>query len=84
MTTGYTFKQTRIMEVGVSITLDQMPYSLVFLSDTQDVEPIAEEFKTGDKYQSFFVETDGEGGYLQVWGMAGIVPYLDKYAKKVR
>lgn len=48
---------------------------LEFVSDSQDVRPINDMY--GTDYDSFFVEI-GDGDFIRVYGMRGIVPYLDK------
>ena len=57
---------------------------LLFVSDSQDVQPIKE--LLGDiaaDYDSFFVEIK-DGDYWQVWGMEGIVPWLHKSVTRIR
>lgn len=47
---------------------------LIFVSDSQDVEPIKSSFPDAEEYDSFFVKI-GEGEYIEIFGMFGIVPY---------
>lgn len=68
---------------GVIMPVEFMPKHLTFVSDSQDVKFLCEYFgHIASGYESFFVEV-GEGDYLQVWGMMGIVPSFDKYVTKV-
>ena len=56
----------------------------IFISDSQDVEPIISYFPEikDDNYDSFFVKIGG-GDYISVYGMYGIIPHLDKRLYKV-
>ena len=51
-----------------------------FVSDSQDVEPFNEEH--GEDYDSYYV-LQAHGVILQLFGMYGIVPYLNNAVYKV-
>jgi len=55
------------------------PYNMMFLSDSQDVTAIKEIFSEFQDYDSFFVII-GEGDYIFLAGIEGIVPYNYKMA----
>jgi hypothetical protein len=57
-----------------------IPADFIFVSNSQDVEPLNEEFNTD--YDSFFVQV-GDGEYTGVYGMSGIVPYNIRSVDKV-
>lgn len=64
-------------KVVVVASLPQID-SLVFLSDSQDTESICNDIgDIAQEYDSFFVIV-GEGEYTAIWGMYGIVPWLDR------
>jgi len=70
-------------KIGQFISVSNMDDSLTFVSDSQDVNPIKEDL--GLKavlFDSFYVET-GEGEYIRVYGMAGIIPYNWKEVKRL-
>jgi hypothetical protein len=73
-----------LQEPGDFIKVDQLPEDkdYIFVSNTQDVEPIKEMYPNTEDYDSFFVLV-GDGEYLEVWGMQGIVPYSWKKLCKV-
>lgn len=49
-----------------------------FVCDSQDVQAIRDDLGiTSNDYDSFFVLV-GDGEYIEVWGMYGTVPYLNK------
>jgi hypothetical protein len=50
---------------------------LQFVSDSQDVNSVKENLLMAGDYDSFFVGIC-EGDYTEVYGMYGIVPYLEK------
>lgn len=59
--------------------------SIIFVSDSQDVLSILESVGMAgceDEYGSLFVEV-GDGKYLNIWAMGGIVPYLDQTIIKI-
>lgn len=58
-----------------------LPEHLQFISDSQDVEPINEQYD--QDFGSYFVEV-GEGDYVQIWGVEGIIPWNHKHAWKVK
>jgi len=68
------------LDSGETISISQIPDSLNFVSDSQDVKPINDLYDTD--YDSFFVEI-ADGDYSLVMGMYGIIPYLDKTCYKV-
>lgn len=58
---------------------------LQFVSDSQDTAAIRYDFGPawdGFDYDSYFVKAK-DGEYKEVWGMAGIVPYLSKIVTRV-
>ena len=66
---------------------------LQFISDSQDVAAVKEYLQglkavhellniSLDDYDSFFVKVE-DGDYSEVYGMAGIVPYLYKSLDKI-
>jgi hypothetical protein len=58
---------------------------LQFISDSQDTAAIRFDFGPawlGFDYDSYFVRIE-DGEYKEVWGMAGIVPYLSKIVTRV-
>jgi len=57
-----------------------LPDTLQFISDSQDTEAVKKDF--GAEFDSFFVEI-GDGDYLIVYGMYGIIPYLNKHVYKI-
>lgn len=68
------------MKTGDIVKVKDIGESLQFISDSQDVEPMNEEY--GEDYDSYFIE-QAEGCILQVFGVYGIVPYLEKDTYKV-
>lgn len=54
----------------------------VFVSDSQDVASVRATVANTEGYDSFFVRT-GDGEYLEVWGMCGIVPYNSKLISRL-
>lgn len=59
----------------------QTDTALAFVSDSQEVTPINETY--GTDYDSFFIEI-GDGDYIRVYGMYGIVPYFSNILYKVK
>lgn len=57
-----------------------VPFTYELVSDSQDVQPLNEEF--GTDYDSFFIRV-GDGDYLGVYGMYGIIPTLNKRVYQV-
>ena len=57
---------------------------LQFISDSQDVEQIKKDLniKDYDTIHSFFVKVQ-DGEYKEVYGIGGIIPYLDKTVYKI-
>lgn len=66
----------------MATTVAELPSELDFVSDSQDVAAIKESLSLDDEYDSFFIRT-GEGEYLEIWGMVGIIPYNHKSVRKV-
>lgn len=65
--------------------LEQGEGVFTFVSDSQDVEAVRDTLGTvSEGYDSFFVKLDGDGDYAEVYGMAGIVPKLNKTVYKIR
>lgn len=60
-----------------------------FVSDSQDVQAIKDDLggerlvSTAGDFSSFFVDIE-DGEYKEVWGMNGIVPYLDKAVYRIK
>ena len=84
-----TLSQLRNFETGQEILIKEIQNiesdSLMFISDSQDVDSLIEYLgSTPDlsDYDSFFVEI-GEGDYIQIWGMLGIVPTFEKTLVKI-
>jgi hypothetical protein len=77
-------------KVGDIRIVNNIPQSYQFISDSQDVTPVLEDCRaeaeaaglTVDEYDSVFVLT-GDGEYLQVWGMVGIVPRLSTLVTRI-
>lgn len=60
-----------------------MPDDFQFSSDSQDVQAIKDHLgELPDDYDSFFVLI-GDGDYIAVYGMFGIVPSLSKHVYRV-
>lgn len=60
-------------------------HDLTFISDSQDVEALKEHLgknSIAQDYDSFFVKVEN-GDYTEIYGMAGIVPYLSKLVRKI-
>lgn len=58
--------------------------SFQFVSDSQDVKPIKESLGTGGgEFDSFFVKI-GDGDYVEVWGIHGVIPYTNKTAYQLK
>ncbi len=59
---------------------------LQFISDSQDVEAIKDfiSWRYGDlaDYDSFFVKVE-DGDYIEIYGMTGIIPYLEKEVTEI-
>ena len=59
---------------------------LQFISDSQDVAEVNDfiswRYGIPDKYDSFFVKVE-DGEYLEIYGVEGIVPYLNKEVTKI-
>jgi hypothetical protein len=53
--------------------------ALSLLVDSQDAADLRKRFP---EYDAFFVKAIG-GGYTEVWGFVGIVPYLSKLVAKL-
>jgi len=52
--------------------------TLIFVSDSQDINPIKEVFGSpASEFDSFFVRAEN-GEYTEVYGMEGLVPTLDR------
>lgn len=77
-------KDIRTSSVGDIGIVRQLPDTLTFVSDSQDVSAVYDHLPTmGREYDALFVEVlDGE--YGQVWGMCGIVPYLSKLVRRIK
>ena len=58
----------KVKELGLN------PADIMFISDSQDVTAIKENFPEFQDYDSFFVII-GEGYYIFLAGIEGIVPY---------
>lgn len=69
--------------IGEVTAIRMLPRDLEFLSDSQDRETIRQALHgKGNDYDAFFVRVvDGE--YQEVWGIAGIVPYLSKLTTRL-
>lgn len=60
-----------------------MPDDFQFCSDSQDVQAIKNHLgELPDDYDSFFVLI-GDGDYIAVYGMFGIIPYLNKHVYRI-
>lgn len=59
---------------------------LQFISDSQDVNAIKDfvSWRYGDltDYDSFFVKVE-DGDYVEIYGMKGIIPYLEKEVTEI-
>jgi hypothetical protein len=57
---------------------------LIFVSDSQDVEAVAEfvPLNQRDNYGSYFVKVN-EGDYVEIYGMFGMVPWLERSIYKL-
>ena len=67
-----------------TLRVDELGKALQFISDSQDVEAIKGDFPgLADDYDSFFVLT-GDGDYIEVWGMHGIVPVNSRMVARVK
>jgi hypothetical protein len=56
---------------------------LILVDLSQDVKAVKEHLgKRADKYDSFFVAQDN-GDYTRVYGMHGIIPWLDKEVHRI-
>ena len=70
-------------KVGDMRTVACLGPEFQFVSDGQDVAPIKEHIgESAQEYDSFFV-TIGDGDYVEVWGMCGIVPRLSKLISRL-
>ena len=64
--------------------LEQGEDVFTFVSDSQDVAEIRDELGfASEEYDSFFVRSE-DGEYIEVYGMRGTVPKLDKAVHKIR
>ncbi len=65
-------------------TVKDMPYfdQFQFISDSQGVGEIDRHFSLTGEFDSFFVSIF-EGDFVQVFGMHGIIPTLDKPVYKI-
>jgi hypothetical protein len=58
--------------------------SFNFVSDSQEVKSIKENLgEVADEFDSFFVKV-GDGDYVEVWGIHGIIPFDSKLAFKIK
>jgi hypothetical protein len=66
------------------MTVQEIDSSLIFVSDSQDVQDVKESVRTSDsaEFDAFFVGVK-DGDYTEVWGMYGIVPYNYKNVYRV-
>ena len=55
---------------------------LRFINLSQDAEDIKSSYSEAEEYDSFFVKI-GDGDYLEIYGLFGIVPYLYKTLYKI-
>ena len=65
-------------------TVRELPPTLFFTANSQDVEAIDRYLgpRLQERFYSYFVwAVDGE--YIEVWGMYGFVPYLDREVYRV-
>ena len=62
--------------------LEQGEGVFTFVSDSQDVQAVRDSVEGTIEYDSYFVRID-EGDYVEVYGMRGIVPKLDKAVHKI-
>ena len=62
-------------------TCSDVPFSYILLTDSQDTQPVREDF--GCDYDSFFVQIEN-GDYLHVYGFYGIMPTSDRRVYRVR
>lgn len=53
-----------------------------FVCDSQDTAPIKDSIAGAKDYDSFFVLA-ADGDYVEVWGMAGIVPLNSKLVSQL-
>jgi len=68
------------------VCLEQCKFDdgFVFVSDSQDVRPIKEYFgEIAEDFDAFFVKV-GDGDYVEVWGIHGIIPDLNKTAYQIK
>lgn len=80
-----------MVEIGEFTTVDKIPDNLVFSDLSQDASFIREyipNFDSGgvqfdNDFDSFFVETL-DGDYGAVYGMYGIVPWLDREVCRIK
>lgn len=84
----YTLESMAQLAVNTVIQVSQMSQSkaIQFLSDSQDTESVREciPLAMRNKHESYFVVLDESGcDYAQIWGMAGIVPLLEKSITKI-
>lgn len=60
------------------MTVSELNPELIFVLDSQDVKSVKEYVgESAREYDSFFVG-QREGEYTEVWGMFGILPYLNR------
>lgn len=60
--------------IGKLSTVGQLPATLAFVSDSQDIEPIKELLgRAADDYAAFFVGV-ADGDCTEIWGIVGIIP----------
>jgi hypothetical protein len=64
-------------------TVFKLSQDLQFISDSQDVESVQQQFKDTEDYDSFFIKIE-DGEYKEVWGMYGIIPYSNYEAFRIK
>lgn len=63
----------------------ELPEGLQFISNSQDVQAVFEYLgrpSLFETYPALFVEVVN-GDYIQIWGIMGIIPWLDRTAWKI-
>ena len=68
------------------IKVSEISEDFIFVSDSQDVEPIKDQFNNAKEYSGFFVSKKQlEHGEIDfVFGLYGSIPYMESTACLVR
>jgi hypothetical protein len=69
--------------IDIAKLTEELPQNALFMSDSQDVKAIKTYVgEIANEFDAFFVVL-GDGEYLAVYGIYGVIPYLTKTVTKI-